>query len=248
MRRELRALFAKEWRQLVRSKGAMASSLLLPLLIMVVIPAAQMITVSKGTGGINVPPGTTLPPALAMLATDPKAMPRLMLVLMVGLGGLLVPSLAASYTIVAERETRTLELLVALPVRIADVLWAKLLALLALATLVTFVLLGIDSALVLAYGIAGPLYLLSLAAVLVTSLALSCASALLVSLLAKDFRTANNLNGVVFGPLILISGGVLLALPSATLGALTLAGIYGALALGCALVAVRVVTFERLLR
>ena len=163
MRRELRALFAKEWRQLVRSKGAMASSLLLPLVIMVVMPAVQMITVSRGTGGINVPPGTTLPPGLAMLATDPKAMPRLMLVLMVGLGGLLVPSLAASYTIVAERETRTLELLVALPVRIADVLWAKLLALLALATLVTFVLLGINSALVLAYGIAGPLYLLSLA-------------------------------------------------------------------------------------
>ena len=42
--------------------------------------------------------------------------------MMVAIGGLIVPSVAASYTVIAERERRTIELLVALPVSVGDIL------------------------------------------------------------------------------------------------------------------------------
>jgi ABC-2 type transport system permease protein len=247
--REVRILFRKEWRQLVRSRGAMLTALLLPILLLVIIPGLQMLGMKAGGARpVDLPPGVELPRGMRELVDDPLAMMRAMLVPFIALGGLIVPSVTASYILITERESRTLELLVALPVRVGQILLAKLLALLALASLVTLVLFSVDAVLILGLGIGSPGVVLALLAVLLTSLTFSTTSALLVSLLARDFRTANNLNGLLIGPTLLVCFFVTLAVPGPILSSLLLAALFAVGSGAATLVAMKVVTFERLLR
>ena len=248
LEREVRILFRKEWRQLLRSRGAMGTALLLPFLMLVILPGLQMVGVRAGaTGSMHLPPGVAMPPSLQALLLDPTAMMRTMLVPFIALGGLIVPSVSASYIIISERESRTLELLVALPVRVGQLLLAKLLALLALATLVTLVLFSVDAVLLLVLDLGSPGFVGALLLVLLSTLAFSTTSALLVSLLARDFRTSNNLNGLLLGPCILLCFAVVLTVPGPTLAALLLAGLFTLGSGVSLLVALKVITFERLL-
>lgn len=247
--REVRILFRKEWRQLVRSRGAMVTALLLPIILLVVVPGLQMLGMKAGAARpLNLPPGVELPRGLREFATDPVAMMRAMLVPFIALGGLIVPSVTATYILITERESRTLELLVALPVRVGQILLAKLLALLVLASSVTLVLFSVDAALILGLGIGSPGFVLALLAVLLTSLTFSTTTALLVSLLARDFRTANNINGLLIGPTILVCFFVMLAVPGAIFSSLLLAALFTVGSVVATVVAMKVITFERLLR
>ncbi len=248
--REVRILFGKEWRQLLRSRSAMLTALLLPVLMLVVVPGLQMVAASAGNpaAGANIPRGVMLPPGLEAMRDDPKAMLRALLPVFIALGGLIVPAVTASYTLISERESRTLELLVALPVRVGQILLAKLLALLALAGVVTLMLFSIDAGLILALELGSVGYVLALLAVLLSALTFSTASALLVSLLARDFRTSNNLNGMLIGPTIIACFALIIALPSPTLAALVIAALFTAGAGASIFVAMKVISFERLLR
>lgn len=246
--REVRILFGKEWRQLVRSKGAMLSSLLLPLVILVLVPSLQILGITLGESQNKIPADIPLPPALAEVANDPRGMARLMLPLFVSLGGMMVPMLAASYTLVAEREAKTLELLIALPITVGQLLTAKLLALGALAGGVTLTLFSFDAALLLATGLGDVPMVLALVALLLSALFFSMCGALLISLLAKDFRTSNNLNGFLVLPVILLTMGAVVLIPGTAVASLVLSLVFLAGAAACAFVALKVVTFERLLR
>jgi ABC-2 type transport system permease protein len=245
--REVRILFRKEWRQLLRSKGALLSSLLLPALMIVVIPVA--VTLTAGLRAVpNLPEGVSLPPALAAAAKEPLAMVRMMLPLFIGLGGLVAPMVAASYTLITEREQRTLELLVALPVRIEQVLMAKLLALVVLIGTVSLVLFSGTAVFLLAFEVTSVGGVFGLAFELVAGLSCSTGTALMASLLAKDFRTANNLSGIVVLPALLLTMGLMLLVPNLALGA-TLLGIGYLSATALTLfVSLKVITVERLLR
>jgi ABC-type Na+ efflux pump permease subunit len=250
--REVRILMAKEWRHLLRSRGAMASALLLPVLLLLIAPGLQMVALSADVPPeTNLPlsPDTPIPPGLAALRDDPQAIIRVLLLpLFITIGGLIVPSITANYTMIAERENRTIELLVALPVRVGQILLAKLLVIVVLAGAVTLTLFAIDAVIILALGIASIGYILALLLLLLAALAYSTASALLISLLARDFRTANNLSGALLVPTLLLCVSVLLVVPGETGKLLLLAALFALAALGATLVALRVVTFERLLR
>jgi ABC-type transport system involved in multi-copper enzyme maturation permease subunit len=250
--REVRILMAKEWRHLFRSRGAMLTALFLPVLFLLIIPGTQMLALSAGADLNNNPPlpaDAPLPPGLAALDDDPNTVMRVLLLpLFVTIGGLMVPSITAIYTMIAERENRTIELLVALPVRVGQILLAKLLVIVMLAGGITFTLFLIDAVLILVLGIGSIGYVLSLLLLLIAALAYSTASALLLSLLARDFRTANNLSGALLVPTIFLCVGVLLFVPSGGFQILLLAALF-VLAAGIAtVIALRVVTFERLLR
>lgn len=240
----LRALVGKELRQVRRGKGAIASATLLPLLLLVVVPLSQLFTLSLVRGA---PSGLeSVPPGLADLAEPRDLFLRLLFPLFVTLGGLVVPSVAATYTVIAERERRTLELLMALPVRVTDILAAKVVATLALAAGVVLPLFLVDALVLLALGVAGPGYLTIMLALLLAALACAVGFALLLALLARDFRTANNLNGALVGPLSLLTIGILLAVP----GDPRFAALIGALLLVATLalvIARRWLTFERYL-
>jgi ABC-2 type transport system permease protein len=249
LEREVRILFRKEWRQLLRSRGAMVTALLLPIILLVLVPGGQMLGLKVGaTKPVNLPPGMEVPPGLREMAENPLAMMRAMLVPFIALGGLIVPSVTASYILITERESRTLELLVALPVRVGQILLAKLLALLSLASSVTLVLFSVDAALILGLGIGSPGFVLALLAVLLTSLTFSTTTALLVSLLARDFRTANNINGLLLGPIILVCFIAMLVVPGPVLTSLLLAALFTVGSVVATFVAMKVITFERLLR
>jgi ABC-2 type transport system permease protein len=244
----VRVLLGKELRQITRSRAALASSTLLPLLLITVTPMGQLIAMRNAPPEAPADiPGGALPPGLADAIQDPdQFFIRFMLPLFIALGGLIVPSVAATYTVVAEREKRTLDLLMALPVRVVDILTAKLLAMLLLAAAVVVPLFVIDAAVLLWLGDATISDLGFLFALLLAAIACSLGVALLLALLARDFRTANNLNGVMLGPLILIVLIVLIALPHPANFAVLVTVLLtcGALAI---LAGLRWLTFERYL-
>ncbi|WP_224240247.1 ABC transporter permease [Hyalangium gracile] len=247
--REVRLLLRKELRQLLRNPGAMLTALVLPVLLMLVIPLAQILAAHPDRmKELNIPPEVSLPPGLLATGKDPVAIMRLLLTPLLAMGGLLTPALTASYTLLSERESRTLELLVALPVRVTHILQAKLLAILALAAPVCLGLVAVDAGLLLARGLGSPGYVLALLVMVVGALAFSSSTALLVSLLARDIRTASNLNGVVLAPFIVGSFAAVVLVPGEALSAAVLAGAFLAGTAVVVLLALRVFTFERLLR
>jgi len=247
---EVRVLFRKELRQILRSRSALLSALLFPFLFLLIIPGLQIIGLSAAPDGLasDLPEGVPLPPGLAAVGDDPALLLRsLLLPLFMTIGGLIVPSVMATYTMIAERENRTLELLVALPVRVGQILLAKLLVIIGLAGAVTLSIFVVDAILVLTLGIGSVGYVFTLLLLLMTTLSYSTASALLISLLARDFRTANNLTGALIAPTVFLTLGILAAVPG-TFAVLVLAAIFALAAAAAVVISLRVVTFERLLR
>jgi ABC-2 type transport system permease protein len=240
--RTVRILLGKELAQLGRSRGALLSATLIPVLLLVVVPIPQLIAFTKAIDVPEIPGG---PPGLTSLRGADFFL-KLVLPLLVTVCGMIVPSLAASYTIVSERERHTLELLIALPVRLTDILTAKLLSILILGVLVTVPLFAITATLIVVVGVAPAGEVALLLVPLVTSVVCSTCLSLLLTLLARDFRTANNLNGILFFPVLLVTVTVLGAVGGSArfivLGIVLL--LIGAVAL---IAGARWITFERYL-
>jgi ABC-2 type transport system permease protein len=209
----LRPLLRKELRQVRRSRGALLSSTLLPLLLLVISPLGQIAALRAEPN--TPPPGFDAVPIAGFADfTAPEQFFLLFVFpMMVSIGGLIVPSVAASYTVIAERERRTIELLVALPVSVGDILVAKLLSMLVLAAVVVLPMYAIDAVYLLVTGLASPAYVALLLILLLCALSCSVAIALLLALLARDLRTANNLNGAFIGPLLMVILVILLTVP-----------------------------------
>jgi ABC-type Na+ efflux pump permease subunit len=222
--REVRILVRKELLQLLGSRGAWWTTVLLPILFLLLAPAPYLLTSMLPADGIH-------------------AVPMLLLA-----GGLLVPSSTATYTLIAEREQRTLELLVGLPVRIGQVLLAKVLVIAMVTIGVSAALFGVDAAVIMKLGIAGPGYVAALGTLLLAALMFATASALLIALLARDLRTANHLATAFLFPTMLGGAAVLVAVPGEIARLLVLAALLLVGAATALWVALRVVTFERLLR
>ena len=245
---QLRVLIGKELRQVRRSKGALASATILPLLLMTVMPLLQLNMLRDPALSTTLRESSaSVPPPMAQFANDPaQFFVHVMLPMLLVLGGLIVPSVAATYTIVAEREKRSLELLMALPVRVSDILVAKLLAMLVLALTVVLPLFTLDMLVLLGFGLVGAVDVAIMLGLLLSALACSVAVALLLALLARDFRTANNINGALLGPVILAVLGVLFGLPT-PLSYIVLVAVLLAAAAAAVQVGLRWLTFERYL-
>ena len=239
----VRALMAKEFRQLGRSRGALVSGTLLPLLMLVLMPVPQVAGLQAAS---RLPQGLPLPPGLSDIDEPRRLFALLLYPLFVTITGLIVPSLAATYSIVQERERRTLELLVALPVSVAQILTAKLLTLLALGVVLVYPFFAIGAAALLILRVVDAAQVALLLLLLSAALICSTCVALLMALLAKDFRTANNLNGVLFLPIILVTAAVLATVPGEGKLVVTSAALLGCAALSL-LIAARWISFERYL-
>ena len=246
MRERLRPLVRKELLHVRRSRGALLSGTLLPLLLMVVMPGLQLASLRAVQGELGGAVKDSAAPLAADLAEPEQLLTHFLLPLVVALSGLIVPSVAASYTVVAEHEHRTLELLVALPVRATDVLLAKMLAMLVLAVGVAVPLFALDAAAIVWLGLGDLVFVAGLLLVLLAALACSVCESLVLALLARDLRTTNNLNGALLTPVTIASVAVLLSAPPA-LRLLGLAALLLALAALALTVAWRWLTFERYL-
>ncbi|MBK7152777.1 MAG: YhfC family intramembrane metalloprotease [Sandaracinaceae bacterium] len=240
-------LMAKEWRQLRASGAAFWTSLLVPVLMLLLIPQTFVLAVAN-----NPPeaPNEASPISFGLLAdivSDPTRLGVAFLPLFITLSALIAPTSLITHSIVQERETRTLELLVALPVRIQQVIAAKLATAYLAAMGVCGACLLVLCVELLVFGLADVLELLALVVLLASATAYATAASLLVALLAKDFRTANNLAGAVIGPAIVLVMVGMLVISGVVLRPLALSLLFalGALVIGRA--ALRAATFERLL-
>ncbi len=249
MPNDLRVLFRKEIAQLLRSRAALWTSITIPFFLLVVAPLSEFLSITEQRSvwmerfAMNMPV-----PGLRDALMSPLSAVKWVFPLLVSLGGLLVPAITAVHTVISERDNRTLELLAALPVKLSHILLAKLGTILIFCAIVSAVLLTIDALVLVPRGLVSVGYMLSAYALAVCSMAYSATASLLTTLLAKDFRTANNINGMLLAPMILIATIVLSLVPGESARTLALAATFLAIGALALLVAVRIVSFERLLK
>ena len=238
-------LLWKELRQIGRNRTAMLTASLLPFLILLIAPVQLLITVRLGGRSIEQLRNAPLPGFSDV--TDPaQLLVQFFYPLLLVIGGLLLPSLTTTYAIVAERERRSLELLISLPVSVGEILAAKLVAVLVVTAIIGLPYVAIVCTLLVVIGIAGASAIPALVAPFVAAVACSTAMSLLLTLLARDFRTANNLNGALVVPVLFATIAVLSAVggPGRTY---VLSAVLLGLAALAAFVSLRWISFERYL-
>jgi ABC-2 type transport system permease protein len=243
LHRSVRLLFRKEVRQFLRNRQAVLTGLLLPAMVMVVAPGVQLLSASSARARSNIP---AVVPGLNGINDVGSIFLYFTFPLFVVLAGLMTPSLAAVHTVISERERRSIELLVALPVSVTDIVTAKLGANLAVAAATLAPLFAIDAALILLVTKAGPLFVMAAFLVLLSALTASIGVSLLLALVARDFRTANNLNGAFVLPTIIVTG-LCVALVPGLWRFLVLAVLLLAMGGAALWIALRWLTFERYL-
>ena len=231
----------KETRQLGRNRMALLTAAILPFVILLVAPI-QLLLQLRLAGSRGAPPL----PGLAGIDDPTQMLTQIIYPLLLVIGGMLLPSLTTTYAIVAERERGTLELLIALPLSVAEILTAKLLSVLLFSLLIGTPYFAIVATLLVVLGVATPATLPALLYPFVAALVCSIALSLVITLFARDFRTANNLNGVLFVPVIAICAVTLLGIggPERTYVLGTALLLVGAITM---VIAIRWISFERYL-
>jgi ABC-type transport system involved in multi-copper enzyme maturation permease subunit len=242
----IRSLLWKETRQLGRNRTAMLTAAMLPFIILFLAPIQLLVAVHfGGSPGIEELRNSPLP-GFADVTEPSQLLVQFFYPMLLVMGGLLLPSLTTTYAIVAERERRSLELLISLPVSVGEILAAKLLAVLAVTALIGLPYVAIVLALLLILGVADAATIPALLAPFLAAVACSICISLLLTLLARDFRTANNLSGAFVVPALLLTVGTLGAVggPARTYVVAVILLALGAVALFAAL---RWVSVERYL-
>jgi ABC-type Na+ efflux pump permease subunit len=234
----------KETRQLARNRMALITTAILPFVILLVAPL-QLLVQMRLAGSAFADRGLPLP-GLSGVSDPLQLLVQIVYPLLLVIGGLLMPGLTTTYAIVAERERRSLELLISLPVSVGEILAAKLLSVLMLSLLIGVPYFAIVTTLLIVLGIATAATIPALLYPFLAALFCSIGMSLIITLLARDFRTANNLNGVLFVPVLIIALGTLSAVsgPARTYVLGTMLLLAGAAA---ALIAIRWISFERYL-
>ena len=241
----IRALLWKETRQLGRNRTALLTATFLPAVILFIAPIQILVQVRLVGGARGLDQMTGLP-GFSGVTQPTDLLLQFVYPLLFVIGGLLLPTLTTTYAIVAERERRSLELLVSLPVSVNEILGAKLLSVLLVTALVGLPYIAIVLSLLIVLGVADLGIIPVLVAPFLAAVVCSTSASLLLTLLARDFRSANNLSGVLFVPVIIVTAITLSAVggPARTY---VLSAVLLGLA-GIALVAaLRWVTFERYL-
>lgn len=250
---EAAALLGKELRQVLRSRSALMSAAFLPLLLLVVVPGFQLLTIAGARGpraggaavssaGAAIQGG---PPGIAGLSGR-EVFAYYLLPLFVTLAAALTPGVASIYTIVVERERRTIELLVSLPVTVGDIVTAKLTATLITACTVMVPLALVDAVVGAVAGGAGIAYALLMVLLLLGGILFSVCVAFVLALLARDYRTSQQINGLFVAPVLVLTNAVLILVPGVG-RLLVLAVLLAGMGTAGLYVAARRFTFERYL-
>jgi len=201
----IRALLWKETRQLGRNRTAMLTAAMLPFIILFLAPIQLLVATHLGGGpSLDELRGAPLP-GLSDITDSNQLLVQFFYPMLLVIGGLLLPSLTTTYAIVAERERRSLELLISLPVTVAEILAAKLLAVLAVTAIIGLPYVAVVLTLLLILGIATVATIPALLAPFLAAVACSICISLLLTLLARDFRTANNLSGAFVVPALMLT-------------------------------------------
>jgi ABC-type transport system involved in multi-copper enzyme maturation permease subunit len=241
-RREIWLLVGKELRQLTRNRNAAISAVLMPFIFLLLVPLIELRAAgARGSGGgIS---GTPLA-GLNSVGSTEEVFLYLVFPLFYTLAGLLTPGISATYTIVAEREQHTVELLMALPVTVRQILLAKLTSNLIAAIAVTLPFFVVNAILIQTRTSAGAAYIVSALVLLLCGLACSVGIGLFLALVARDVRTAGNLTPAWLFPTMAVVGLCVVVVPGLwrfyVIGAFLLLGLAVLLT-----ICLRWLTFER---
>lgn len=228
---EIQLLFWKEVRQLTRNTAAMLSSLFMPAVLVVLAPVLALLAGrTQPYRDLAVPPLTRTLPGLDVVHDGQGYFLYVTLPLLFVLAALLTPILSATHTLIVERERRSLELLMALPVLIGDILAAKLAANLATAVATIVPMFLVDAVVIMTLTGAGMAYVAGALFLLVSTLVAAAGVSLLMALLARDLRTATMLGGLLAVPPMLMTSLCVVFVPG--LGRFTVLGLL-MLAVGC---------------
>lgn len=232
-------------RQLTRNTGAMLSSLFMPAILVVLAPVLAIL--ASGTPGyrnFHVPPLTHRLPGFSNVSDAQGMFLLVMMPVLLVIANLLAPMLSAIHTLIVERERRSLELLLALPVLVDDILVAKLIAILATAVATILPMYLVDALVIMALTPAQASYLLAGLFLVVSTLVTSVGGSLLLALLARDLRSATALGAMLAAPALFVTAVCVVFVPDlakfVVLGILLLA-----LGFGAVYASVRWLTFER---
>lgn len=217
------AIIDKEWAEVLRNKLILITMALLPSLFVVMVlgtlvmmqnlPPKEMNDVPDTMMYlVNLPEyeGLTLSQIFTTLLLDQYLMYFLMI-------PLFVPMFIATYSIIGEKQTRSLEPLLATPVQVWELLLGKVLAATIPAVFVTWLsyVVSVAGAFVvtdpvLASRMISPIWLLSMLALvpLITLFAVSLA--VIISSRVNDIRLAEQLGGITVIPLVGLSIAVMM--------------------------------------
>ena len=210
--KKIRIILRKEWREMVQQRPLIISTLLVPLLFTFIAVRG----ISPGGGGslrglpasaLGDPSLAGLTPAEVSQAAGGEAFRFLFLLLPI-----IIPGVLAAYSIVGEKTNRTLEPLLATPVRVSELLLAKSLAALLPAVVITWLAAGVFAVALAAQALSpqvvalvitpGWLIVLMLAAPLMALI--SIAVTVMISSRVNDPRTAQTVTSLVMLPVFLI--------------------------------------------
>lgn len=244
-RREVQLLFWKEVRQLTRNTGAMLTSVFMPTVLVVMAPVLALLA-SKTPGYRNLPLPRSVAnlPGLQIVHGAQDFFLYVTLPALFVLASLLVPILAGIYTLIVERERRSLELLMALPVVVDDIVAAKLAATMVTSVALIVPMYGVDAVVIILLTPAGTAYVLGALFLILATMVAAVGGALLLALWARDLRTATQLGGMLAGTPLFLTGLCIVLAPG--LGRFVVLGLLMLfLGLGALYAGINWVTFER---
>jgi ABC-2 type transport system permease protein len=228
---EVQLLFWKEVRQLTRNTAAMLSSLFMPAVLIVLAPIlALLASRTEPYRTLRVPQLTSTLPGFDLVHDGEGYFLYVTLPFLFVIAALLTPILAGVHTLIVERERRSLELLMALPVMVSDILAAKLAAILATAVATIVPMFLVDAVVIVSLTGAGMAYVAGTLFLIVTTLVAAMSASLLMALMARDLRSATSLGGTLSVPPLLLTGLCVVFVPG--LGRFAVLGLL-MLALGC---------------
>lgn len=206
MKGRRRALFWKEARQILRSRRTIVAATLVPSLMLIFVTSGDILTLKLGFGSH---PIYLLSSAHAV--SGPYLLRHFTLPVLVTISALVTPSIVMSDVLLGERERRTLDLLIGLPISPADIVATKVAAVAGFAALVTAPIFATNSLIVGVFGYSSLGQTVALAGLLIAAIAFSVVSALLIALIAGEPRSANIVSGLILGPVVPLEGVILTA-------------------------------------
>ena len=249
---DTRLLWGKEVQQLTRSWYAMLSSLVVPAALVVVGPVFAVVTdyyrdYYKPVGtrpGVTVPQEALSLPGFSSIHSAQDYFLYVLLPVLFVLGALLTPVLTALQSLIGERERRSLELIMALPVVVDDIVAAKMAANVSVALATILPMFAVDVIVLRAVAQVGWDFVIWAAVLLLGSITSSVGASILLALIARDLRTAMSSAGLMIAVPLSLTGLCVALVPGvgrfAVLGVLLFA-----LGIGSVYGGLRWLTYER---
>lgn len=205
---EARLLWGKEIEQLTRSWNVMLSTLVVPVALVVLGPISALLagTTRNFYATVAPPEEAARLWGFSTLHGIQDYFLYILLPVLFVLAALLTPVLTAIQSLIGERERRSLELLMALPVVVDDIVTAKLAANVAIALATIMPMFAVDAIVLKAVGRVDWTYIGWASILLLGSVTASVGASILLALMAKDLRTAMS------------SGALMLAVPLSLTG------------------------------